>query len=179
VFTLLGRRGNVNSGNIQCLGYKRFRASGNIEKIRNLLVLLFDHGLLDIDEDGWENPDDPIAIQFPQKFKSIPGVYIDWFIEDVSQQMSIKTDFESLVKKHMGIYSVNPQAQKNRGDKRQRLMAITGQLETGKLTFNRYRFGPKENMIRELIFFGSTQHDDCVDSLTCGVIGLGYRIPLS
>jgi len=179
VFTLMGRVGATHSGRIDLLGSARFKASGNIAKLNQLLMLLYDHDLLDIDEDGWTNPDDPVAQQFPLKYKSRPNIYIDIYLEDVSQQLSIMADFNALIKAAMGIHSIHPRPLKLKGDKRERLMAISGALQTGQITFNKFKYSPRESMIKELLFFGSTLHDDFVDSMTCGVIGLGYRLPLS
>ena len=179
VFTLMGRVGSTGSGRIDLLGSARFKASGNIAKLNQLLMLLYDHDLLDIDEDGWTNPDDPISVQFPIKYKAIANTYIDLFLEDVSQQLSIMADFNALIKVAMGIYSIQPRPLKLKGDKRERLMAISGALQTGQVTFNKFKYSPSQSTIKELLFFGSTLHDDFVDSLTCGVIGLGYRLPLS
>lgn len=179
VFTLMGRVGNTGSGRIDVLGSARFKASGNIAKLNQLLILLYDHDLLDIDEEGWTNPDDPIAQQFPIKYKSRPNIYVDLYLEDVSQQLSIMADFNALIKVAMGIHSIHPRPLKLKGDKRERLMAVSGALQTKQITFNKFKYSPSQSTIKELLFFGSTLHDDFVDSLTCGVIGLGYRLPLS
>ena len=97
----------------------------------------------------------------------------------MSQQLSIMADFNALIKVAMGIHSIHPRPLKLKGDKRERLMAISGALQTGQITFNKFKYSPSQSTIKELLFFGSTNHDDFVDSLTCGVIGLGYRLPLS
>jgi hypothetical protein len=176
VFTLIGV---LPSTEIDVLGSKRFKASGNVAKLSHLLELLYDNDLLEIDENGWENPNDPIAQQFPLKYKSIPNVYADLFLEDVSQQLSIMADFNALIVQGMGIRSIYPKGLKMRGDKRERLMVISGGLQTGKIKFNKFAYSPKQSTIKELLFFGSTSHDDFPDSLTCAVIGAGQMKPLS
>jgi hypothetical protein len=179
VFTLLGRLGNSVNGQIHTLATSRFKGSGNIYKLNQLLTMLYDNDILDLDEEGWKNPDDPIAKEFPIKYKSKPNVYVDLFLEDVSQQLSIQGDFNSLIKSGMGIHSIYPRPLKLKGDKRERLMSISGGMQTGNISFNRYRYSKTQSTIKELLYFGATQHDDCVDALTCGIIGMGYRAPLS
>ena len=179
VFTLMGRVGNSVNGRIDVLGSARFKASGHIAKLNQLLNLLYDNDLLEIDEDGWNNPNDPIAQEFPIRYRSIPNVYVDLFIEDVGQQMGIVGDFNRIIKNAMGIHSIYPKPLKLRGDKRERLMSISGALQTGSIRFNKFKYSPRQSTIKELLFFGATNHDDFVDSLTCGVIGMGYRLPLS
>ena len=62
------------------------------------------------------------------------------------------------------------------GDKLTRLRGQTGVLQSGQVYFNQWiNFGI---VIDELINFGSTTHDDCVDAFVYAMKGLRDRLPI-
>lgn len=124
---------------------RRFRATGNIEKFDLLIEM-------------WEDWGCP---------------YVRVLVESVSYQASFAGDFRSYVIEQQGIHEMTCTPVSAKGDKLQRLRGVTGLFENGLVTFNQYR---KLGMwVDELCNFGSSAHDDTVDSLTYALQGLINR----
>jgi phage terminase large subunit-like protein len=171
VFTMIGR---TKESNYDILYTKRKRTAGNVVKIQLLLDMCYNAGLLEVEEDKRDDDTYP----FDAIYKPTTTMYINWYIENFASQGSIKMDFDNLVRRNMGLTMIRANLFRPLGDKRERLTAITGGLQTKNIQFNQFEYDSSSPTIKELLNFGST-YDDCVDALTLGILGMGYRPPLS
>jgi len=170
VLTLMGRR---RDGTIDVIDYRRGRSPGNLDKLKWFLELLWSWGLLD---DGDEPLPPSLEEILPSSYKSKTGVYVDFFIEDFGQQKSIKDDFQAIVHNVLKLWNLTPRlVQFGMTDKRERLMQCTGHLQRGAVQWNPVTFPHRGEYLREFTNFGAASYDDCVDSFTCGAIGMGLR----
>lgn len=157
VMTLGGRIGDK----IHVIDYRRFRAMGNLEKLDKMMELLADWNLLVADTEK-------------------PGNYFptfnvcDVWSEAVQYQASLEADFKRICLNEMGLHNLKWHAVKGfKSDKLARFRGIMGLFEQRKIVFNRYR--GFMHMFDELTNFGTSGHDDCVDSLVYMVNGLMRR----
>ena len=92
------------------------------------------------------------------------GSSIHVWSEAVAYQASLEADFKRICQGDHGLYNVIWHAVKGfRGDKVARFRGIMGLFEQRKIIFNKYRkFGP---LTDEIVNFGVSSHDDCVDAL--------------
>ena len=133
------------------IDYWRGKIMGNIEKLDELIKL---H-----EEWSYLNP-----------------VWEIW-IEAHNYQRSMAGDFATYVRGTKGIEDMVIVPLSNLGgDKLTRLRGQTGALQNGLVAWNQWiDFGV---VIDELINFGSTSHDDCVDGFVYALKGLRERLPL-
>jgi phage terminase large subunit-like protein len=157
VMTLGGRIGDK----IHVIDYRRFRVMGNLEKLDKLNELLSDWNLLIADEN--------------EQNKYYPSYSVcDIWSEAVQYQASIEADFKRICIQEMGLHNLKWHAVKGfKSDKLARFRGIMGMFEQRKIVFNRYR--GFMHMFDELTNFGTSGHDDCVDSLVYLVNGLMRR----
>ena len=156
VFTL----GGIDKGTVYVIDYHRMRAMGNLEKLEALFGMLAEWNLLETNYEGLFYP------------TSNP---VDLWIEAISYQASLKGDFERL-KKEQALYNLYAHAVTGKemvGDKLARLRGIIGLFQSKRIVFN--EFLKFDVMVDELLNFGATAHDDCVDSLVHLVRGLVRR----
>lgn len=145
VMTLLGK----TEGKFYFLDYRRMKVQGNIEKLDALLELY----------EEWSDPDVPFTV----------------FTESVSYQNSFKGDFTSYIVNEKQLYDIQCVPWIMKGDKLAHLLSVTGIYANGGVIYNRYKFHMDSEPIKELINFGSTQHDDCLDSQIIALQGMGAR----
>jgi predicted phage terminase large subunit-like protein len=138
VMTLGARKGNQ----YYILDGRRFRATGNLEKMDALIEMWED----------WDCP--PLRI----------------YVEGVAYQASFAGDFRTYVINQRSIHNLTCIPVPARGDKLQRLRGVSGLFENGLVTFNQYR--KLGVWTTELTNFGSHAHDDCVDSIVYTLQGL-------
>jgi predicted phage terminase large subunit-like protein len=133
------------------IDYWRGKIMGNIEKLDELIKL---H-----EEWNYLNP-----------------VWEIW-IEAHNYQRSIAGDFTTYVRGTKGIEDMVVIPLTNLGgDKLTRLRGQTGVMQNGLVTWNQWiDFGV---VVDELINFGSSSHDDCVDGFVYALKGLRERLPL-
>jgi predicted phage terminase large subunit-like protein len=133
------------------IDYWRGKIMGNIEKLDELIKL---H-----EEWNYLNP-----------------VWEIW-IEAHNYQRSMAGDFTTYVKGTKGIEDMVIVPLSNLGgDKLTRLRGQTGVMQNGLVTWNQWiDFGV---VVDELINFGSSSHDDCVDGFVYALKGLRDRLPL-
>lgn len=154
VFTMGGRVGDK----IHIIDCKRIRIMGNLEKLEALMEMLEEWGVVHKDNGRY----------FPT------GSNIDIWSEAVAYQASLEADFKRICLGEHGLYNMNWHAIKGfRGDKVARFRGIMGLFEQRKIIFNKYRrFG---YLTDEIVNFGVSSHDDCVDSLVWLCNGLMTR----
>jgi predicted phage terminase large subunit-like protein len=133
------------------IDYWRGKIMGNIEKLDELITLY--------DEWSYLNP-----------------VWEIW-VEAHNYQRSLAGDFTTYVKGTKGIEDMVIVPLSNLGgDKLTRLRGQTGVMQNGLVSWNQWRdFGI---VIDELINFGSSSHDDCVDGFVYALKGLRERLPI-
>ena len=121
---------------------------GNLEKLDALMEMLEEWGV--VQKDGLN--------YFPT------GSSIHVWSEAVAYQASLEADFKRICQGDHGLYNVIWHAVKGfRGDKVARFRGIMGLFEQRNIIFNKYRkFGP---LTDEIVNFGVSSHDDCVDAL--------------
>lgn len=151
VFTLGGRLGD----RVHIIDYARFRAMGNLEKLDKMMEMLAEWNLL-IKQDN-------------DYFPTYSTCNI--WSEAVQYQASLEADFKRicLYEKDLNNLKWHP-VSGFRSDKLVRFRGIMGMFEQKKILFNKYR--NFSSMFDELINFGASSHDDCVDSLVHLVNGL-------
>jgi hypothetical protein len=155
VMTLGGRIGDK----IHIIDYRRFRVMGNLEKLDKMMELLADWNLLTQDEEG--------------NFYPTMNV-VDIWSEAVQYQASLEADFKRICIAEHELHNLKWHPVKGfRSDKLARFRGIMGMFEQRKIVFNRYR--GFMSMFDELTNFGTSSHDDCVDSLVHLVNGLMRR----
>lgn len=169
VFHLWGKRGNE----YWCLDQRRGRWSGNFDKCNVLLAMLIEWDLLDCETEFQVNHRSghvTWADETPKIYQK--GYYLHFFTEQQSYQVSFSSDWTSYVHNQLNLHCITCFPIHLR-DKLQRLRGVTGVMQRGQVIFNRYRNLKKTK--QELIGFGSTAKDDCADSFSLGLIGLGAR----
>lgn len=121
-----------------------------------------------------------------EKLDALNELYQEWnylnpiweiWVEAHNYQRSIAGDFNSHIRGTLGIEDMIIVPLSNLGgDKLVRLKGQTGVLQNKLVTWNQWiNFGVA---IDELINFGSTGHDDCVDAFVYALKGLRERLPL-
>jgi predicted phage terminase large subunit-like protein len=145
VLMLCGRRDNK----FYFLDYRRGKWQGNVA-IANQLLDLYEE---------WHEPGIPFTV----------------YCEAISYQASFQGDFTHYIVNEKEIYDIRCVPWRMKGDKLAHLMSVSGLYANGAIAYNKYRFHKKDDVIRELVEFGSMQHDDGLDS-TCIVLqGMGAR----
>lgn len=154
VFVMGGRVGDK----IHIVDCKRIRIMGNLEKLEALMEMMEEWGVIHKDKNQY----------FPT------GSHVDIWSEAVAYQASLEADFKRICLGDHGLYNMNWHAVKGfRGDKVARFRGIMGLFEQRKLIFNKYRRFTA--LTDEIINFGVSSHDDCVDALIWLCNGLMTR----
>jgi len=153
-FVMGGRIGNK----IHVIDCKRLRIMGNLEKLEALMEMLDEWGVIHKDGDNY----------FPT------GSSIHVWSEAVAYQASLEADFKRICLGDQGLYNVLWHPVKGfRGDKVARFRGIMGLFEQRKIIFNKYR--KFTALTDEIVNFGVSSHDDCVDALVWLCNGLMTR----
>jgi phage terminase large subunit-like protein len=151
VFVLGGRLGDK----IHIIDYSRFRAMGNLEKLDRMMEMLANWNLLTKEGDEY----------FPTYSTC------DIWSEAVQYQASLEADFKRICLNEKSLYNMKWHPVSGfKSDKLARFRGIMGMFEQRNILFNKYR--NFSTMFEELTNFGSSNHDDCVDSLVHLVNGL-------
>ena len=155
VFTL----GGIDNGKIYLIDQRRIKTMGNIEKMDVLCEMLADWNILLENEDGNYFPTTSSCVIWP---------------EAVAYQSSFEGDFKRVMFEQRGLYNLACSPVKGfKGDKLSRLRGVLGLYEHKKVVWNKWR---KWNILEdELLNFGQTAHDDCVDSMVLTMGGLLRR----
>lgn len=154
VFTLGGRLDDK----VYVIDCKRIRIMGNLEKLEALMEMCFEWGIVHKDGD--------------QYYPTGSNVHI--WSEAVAYQASLEADFKRICLGEHGLYNLLWHPVKGfRGDKVARFRGIMGLFEQRKIRFNKYR--KFQALTDEIINFGVSSHDDCVDSLIWLCNGLMSR----
>jgi len=154
VMVLGGRVGDK----IHIIDCKRIRIMGNLEKLESLMEMCYEWGIVNKDSNQY----------FPS------GSTIDIWSEAVAYQASLEADFKRICLGDHGLYNLNWHAVKGfRGDKVARFRGIMGLFEQRKIIFNKYR--KFQALTDEIVNFGVSSHDDCVDALVWLCNGLMTR----
>lgn len=154
VMVLGGRIGDK----IHIIDCKRIRIMGNLEKLEALMDMCYEWGI--VHKDG------------TQYFST--GSTVEIWSEAVAYQASLEADFKRICLGDHGLYNMNWHAVKGfRGDKVARFRGIMGLFEQRKIVFNKYR--KFRALTDEIINFGVSSHDDCVDALVWLCNGLMTR----
>jgi hypothetical protein len=154
VFVLGGRVGDK----IYIIDTKRLRLMGNLEKLEALMEMLYEWGIVYKDGDKY----------FPT------GSNVDIWSEAVAYQASLEADFKRICLGEHGLYNMIWHPVKGfRGDKLARFRGIMGLFEQRKIFFNKYR--KFQALHDEIINFGVSSHDDCVDAMVWLCNGLMTR----
>jgi len=154
VFVMGGRIGNK----IHIIDCKRLRIMGNLDKLEALMEMMEEWGVVHSDGKSY----------FPT------GSNIDIWSEAVAYQASLEADFRRICQGDHGLYNMIWHPVKGfKGDKVARFRGIMGLFEQRKIIFNKFRkFGP---LTDEIVNFGVSSHDDCVDALVWLCNGLMTR----
>ena len=156
-YTAIVLGGRIGS-KIHIIDCKRIRVMGNLEKLESLMEMCYEWGIAHKDGNQY----------FPT------GSTIDVWSEAVAYQASLEADFKRICLGEHGLYNINWHAVKGfRGDKVARFRGIMGLFEQRKITFNKYR--KFQALTDEIINFGVSSHDDCVDALVWLCNGLMTR----
>lgn len=154
VFVMGGRVGDK----IHIIDCKRLRIMGNLEKLEALMEMMDEWGVCYRDGDKY----------FPS------GTGIEIWSEAVAYQASLEADFKRICLGEHGLYNMHWHPIKGfRGDKVARFRGIMGLFEQRKITFNKYR--KMKELTEEIVNFGVSSHDDCVDALVWLCNGLMTR----
>ena len=154
VFVLGGRVGNK----IYIIDCKRIRLMGNLEKLDALMEMMYEWGIVYKEGDKY----------FPT------GSTVDIWSEAVAYQASLEADFKRICQVEHGLYNMIWHPVKGfRGDKLARFRGIMGLFEQRRIFFNRYR--KFIALHEEIINFGVSSHDDCVDAMVWLCNGLMSR----
>ena len=155
VMVLGGRIGDC----IHVIDYRRLRVMGNLEKLDALKELLNDWSIIGQDEKGLYYP----------TFSTC-----DIWSESVAYQASLEADFKRVCLNQDNLYNLIWHPVKGfRSDKLARFRGVMGMFEDRKIIFNRFRNFTA--MFEELTNFGTSSHDDCVDSLVWLINGLARK----
>ena len=154
VFVMGGRIGDK----IHIVDCKRVRVMGNLEKLELLMEMMEEWGVIHKDNQNY--------------FATGSTAHI--WSEAVAYQASLEADFKRVCQTEQGLYNLIWHPVKGfRGDKVARFRGIMGLFEQRKITFNKFRrFGP---LTDEIVNFGVSSHDDCVDALVWLCNGLMTR----
>ena len=154
VFVLGGRVGDK----VYVIDCKRIRLMGNLEKLEAMMEMMFEWGIV-----------------YKEGTRYIPtGTSVDVWSEAVAYQASLEADFKRICLVEHGLYNVLWHPVKGfRGDKVARFRGIMGLFEQHKIKFNKYR--KFQALTDEIINFGVSSHDDCVDALVWLCNGLMAR----
>ena len=154
VFVLGGRVGDK----VYVIDCKRIRLMGNLEKLEAMMEMMFEWGIV-----------------YKEGTRYIPtGSSIDVWSEAVAYQASLEADFKRICLVEHGLYNVLWHPVKGfRGDKVARFRGIMGLFEQHKIRFNKYR--KFQALTDEIVNFGVSSHDDCVDALIWLCNGLMAR----
>jgi len=154
VFVLGGRVGDK----IYIIDTKRLRLMGNLEKLEAMMDMMYEWGIVYKEDDKY----------FPT------GSTVDIWSEAVAYQASLEADFKRICQVEHGLYNLIWHPVKGfRGDKLARFRGIMGLFEQRKIFFNKFRKFQALN--DEIINFGVSSHDDCVDALVWLCNGLMSR----
>jgi phage terminase large subunit-like protein len=151
LFVMGSKRDSKGINRYYCIDFWRGKVMGNIDKLNEFMNLYEQWSYL---TENWEV-----------------------WIEAHNYQRSLAGDFNTYIKGEKGLDNLVVVPLSNLGgDKLTRLRGQTGVLQNGLVTWNRWiKFGIP---IDELINFGSTAHDDCVDAFVYALKGLRERLPL-
>jgi hypothetical protein len=143
---------------IHIIDCKRVRVMGNLEKLELLMEMMEEWGVIMKDGKNY----------FPT------GTSLHVWSEAVAYQASLEADFKRICQTEQGLYNLIWHPVKGfRGDKVARFRGIMGLFEQRKIIFNKYRkFGA---LTDEIVNFGVSSHDDCVDALVWLCNGLMTR----
>jgi hypothetical protein len=156
-YTVMVLGGRIGS-KIHIIDCKRIRIMGNLEKLESLMEMCHEWGIAHKDGNQY----------FPT------GSNIDVWSEAVAYQASLEADFKRICLGEHGLYNINWHAVKGfRGDKVARFRGIMGLFEQRKIIFNKYR--KFQALTDEIVNFGVSSHDDCVDALIWLCNGLMTR----
>jgi len=154
VFVMGGRVG----GKIHIIDCKRLRIMGNLEKLDAIMEMMEEWGIVHKERDQY----------FPT------GNTVEIWSEAVAYQASLEADFKRICQGEHGLYNLNWHPVKGfRGDKVARFRGIMGLFEQRKIIFNKYR--KFQALTDEIVNFGVSSHDDCVDALVWLCNGLMTR----
>ena len=143
---------------IHIIDCKRVRVMGNLEKLELLMEMMEEWGIIHKDGKNY----------FPT------GSSIDVWAEAVAYQASLEADFKRICLQEQGLYNLIWHPVKGfRGDKVARFRGIMGLFEQRKIIFNKFR--KMTHLTDEIINFGVSSHDDCVDALVWLCNGLMTR----
>jgi len=125
----------------------------------------------------WKNPDMPVILVLPRPVNKHMDfdatqkeamIYKDrlpfgakWYVEDVNYQ---KAALQNLKKKGLSVYPMRPIT-----DKRARLQSVAPFIKDGTVLFPE---SGCEELLEQLLGFGSEEHDDLVDALVYLILGL-------
>ena len=144
---------------IHIIDYRRIRVMGNLEKLDALKELLNDWSIIGIDQNKNYYPTHSTC---------------DVWSEAVQYQASLEADFKRICLEEQGLYNLLWHPVKGfRGDKVARFRGIMGLFEQHKILFNKYR--KFQALTDEIVNFGVSSHDDCVDALVWLCNGLMSR----
>ena len=154
VFVLGGRVGDK----IYIIDCKRIRIMGNLEKLEAIMDMMYEWGIV-----------------YKEGDKYLPsGSTVDIWSEAVAYQASLEADFKRICLGDHGLYNLLWHPVKGfRGDKLARFRGIMGLFEQHKIFFNKFR--KFQALQDEIINFGVSSHDDCVDALVWLCNGLMSR----
>ena len=156
-YTVMVLGGRVNN-KIHIIDCKRIRIMGNLEKLESLMEMCYEWGIVHKDGNQYH----------------ASGSNIDIWSEAVAYQASLEADFKRICLGEHGLYNLNWHAVKGfRGDKVARFRGIMGLFEQRKIVFNKYR--KFQALTDEIVNFGVSSHDDCVDALVWLCNGLMTR----
>lgn len=156
----------LEQNKIYILDAVRGRWMGNRDKLDVLLELLSDWNIIhEIDTDNNGNP-----IYQPGQMT------LEIYMENVAYQASFVGDFEQYILQEKRLYNLVPCPVIARGDKRQRLLGVTGLLQNGIVQFNEWK--NTKRLEDELTNFGVFDHDDLADAFVYAVRGLTLYRPL-
>lgn len=154
VFVLGGRVGDK----IYIIDTKRLRLMGNLEKLEAMMEMMYEWGIVYKDGDKY----------FPT------GSNVDIWSEAVAYQASLEADFKRICQTEHGLYNLIWHPVKGfRGDKLARFRGIMGLFEQRKIFFNKFR--KFQALHDEIVNFGVSSHDDCVDAMVWLCNGLMTR----
>ena len=154
VFVLGGRVGNK----IYIIDCKRIRIMGNLEKLEAIMDMMYEWGIV-----------------YKEGEKYFPtGSTVDIWSEAVAYQASLEADFKRICQVEHGLYNLIWHPVKGfRGDKLARFRGIMGLFEQRRIFFNKFR--KFQALQDEIVNFGVSSHDDCVDAMVWLCNGLMSR----
>lgn len=156
-FVLGGRKDN----RYYVLDMWRGRSAGNLPKLQKILDMCVEWDILE-EKNG--------------KYEQSCDIPLYLYCDDTAYQSSLAGDFRQIIINQHKVYNVIYKPGNSKGTKLSRLRGVSGLLENKLVTFNQYRALGK--LIDELVCFGSTPHDDAVDSFCYMMQGLAQRARL-